>query len=570
MVQQKPWLKFYEPHVPPHIDYPPTTLPAVLKDKATRYPGQTALIFKGTRVTYRQLDQTVDLLAAALQRMGVLPGDRVAILLPNCPQFVMAYYAILRAGAVVVPCNPIYTARELRYQLTDAGAKVLIALSSCMVIVRGIRDQTDLEHIIVTRIKRYFPPLLRLLFSVLREQSGGHRVDISSDPDTVWFGDLLTGAQATPQPVTVGDDETAVLMYTGGTTGLSKGAQLTHRNILVNAYQGMIWSNAQETEGAVLATLPLFHSYGMTLCMNSAILAAAPMILVPDPRDIDDIIKTIHRYRPTLYPGVPAMYVAINNYRALDRYDLSSIEACTSGAAPLPVEVQERFQQITGGRLVEGYGLSEASPVTHGNPTFGDCRIGTVGIPWPDTEATIVDLETGRIPLPVGAEGELCVRGPQVMRGYWRMPTETANVLRDHGDGGRPWLHTGDIATMDDDGYFRIVDRKKEMILGAGGFNVYPREIEEVLYEHPRVMEAAAIGVPAGDRGERIKAFVVPKPGATVTEGELIDFCRQNLAPYKVPSAVEFRDQLPKTLVGKVLRRALRDEQVGRLTDADQ
>jgi long-chain acyl-CoA synthetase len=358
-------------------------------------------------------------------------------------------------------------------------------------------------------------------------------------------------------------------MYTGGTTGLSKGAQLTHRNILVNAYQGNVWSNAKETEGAVLASLPLFHSYGMTLCMNAAVLAAATMILVPDPRDIDDIVKTIHQYRPTLYPGVPAMYVALNNYPDIGKYDLSSIEACCSGAASLPGEVQQRFHEVTGGRLVEGYGLSEASPVTHGNPIFGDSRIGTVGVPWPDTEAMIVDLETGIHPVRIGVEGELVVRGPQVMQGYWRMPTETANVLRDHGDGGPPWLHTGDIATMDGDGYFRIVDRKKEMILGAGGFNVYPREVEEVLYEHPQVLEAAAIGVPVGEKGERIKAFVVLKAGESVAEDEIIALCRENLAPYKVPSWVEFRDELPKTLVGKVLRRALRDEQVARLESAD-
>jgi long-chain acyl-CoA synthetase len=568
MAEQKPWLQFYEPHVPAHIDYPRTTLPAALSDKAARYPNQVALIFKGARMTYRQLDDAVDRLAAGLQILGVEPGDRVALLLPNCPQFVIAYYGILRIGAIVVPCNPVYTARELRYQLTDAGAKVLIALSTRMATVRGIRGDTDLEHVVVTRIKRYFPPLLKLLFTLLRERQGGHRVDISGDTNMTWFGDLLAHAPPNPRPVALDGDDTAVLMYTGGTTGLSKGAQLTHCNILVNAYQGNVWSNAQETEGAVLATLPLFHSYGMTLCMNCAVLMAGTIILVPDPRDTDDIIQTIHKHKPTLYPGVPAMYVALNNHPDLAKYDLSSLQACTSGAAPLPVEVQQRFQQITGGRLIEGYGLSEASPVTHGNPTYGDSRIGTVGIPWPDTDAMIVDLETGADVVPVGAEGELCVRGPQVMRGYWHMPTETANVLRDHGDGGPPWLHTGDIATMDEDGYFRIVDRKKEMILGAGGFNVYPREVEEVLYEHPKVLEAAAVGVPAGDKGERIKAFVVLKPGETATEEELIAFCRQNLAPYKVPSYVGFRDQLPKTLVGKVLRRALREEEVARLEAA--
>jgi long-chain acyl-CoA synthetase len=336
----------------------------------------------------------------------------------------------------------------------------------------------------------------------------------------------------------------------------------------VNAHQTNVWVNAQ-TGDRTLASLPLFHSYGMTMCMNANVLGGATMLLVPDPRDTKDILKTIDRHRPAYYPGVPAMYVAINNHPQVTRYDLSSIKACCSGAAPLPVEVQQRFQEITGGRLVEGYGLSEASPVTHGNPTHGECRIGTIGVPWPDTDVKIVDPDTGEREADIGEVGELCIRGPQVMKGYWHMPTETANVLRVHPEGGDPWLHTGDLARMDQDGYFHIVDRKKDMILGAGGYNIYPREIEEVLYEHPKVVEAAAVGIPIEDKGERVKIYVVLKEGETATKEEFITFCKENLAPYKVPKFVEFRHELPKTLVGKVLRRALLEEELDRKTGPD-
>jgi long-chain acyl-CoA synthetase len=351
-------------------------------------------------------------------------------------------------------------------------------------------------------------------------------------------------------------------MYTGGTTGVSKGAQLTHKNILVNAYQCKVWLNPEEATEVSLTALPLYHSYAMTTCMNLSTLTAATMVLIPNPRDLEDVLKNITRHRPTQYPGVPAMYVAINNYPHLNKYDLSSIKACISGAAALPVEVQQRFQEITGARLVEGYGLSEASPVTHANPIFGENRVGTIGLPWPDTEVKIVDVDTGEKVLGVGELGELCVRGPQVMSGYWNRPEETANALRPDPAGGDPWLYTGDIAVMDEDGYFQIRDRKKDMILGAGGFNVYPREIEDLLYEHPKVMEAAAVGIPVEGKGERPKVFVVLKPGETATEEEIIEFCKQNLAAYKVPRWVEFRSELPKTAVGKILRRVLLEEEL--------
>jgi long-chain acyl-CoA synthetase len=347
-----------------------------------------------------------------------------------------------------------------------------------------------------------------------------------------------------------------VLMYTGGTTGVSKGAQLTQRNLVVNAAQCAHWLRTTEKPGVLLTALPLFHSYAMTSCMNHVVYTGGRMILVPDPRNLQDVLQTIHKERPTIYPGVPAMYVAINNSPevAAGKYDVRSIEMCISGAASLPVEVQERFQELTGASLVEGYGLSEASPVTHINPVYGGNRIGYIGVPVPDTLAKIVDVETGSRELEPGQVGELCVQGPQVMKGYWNMPTETANVLRDG------WLHTGDIATMTEDGYFQIVDRKKDMILGAGGFNVYPSEIESVLYGHPKVKEAAAAGVPMGEKGERIKVWIVLKEGETATEQEIRDYCAENLAPYKQPRFIEFRDQLPTTLVGKILRRVLVQE----------
>jgi long-chain acyl-CoA synthetase len=567
---EKPWLKFYEPHVPEHIDYPQTTMPAALRETARKYPDLTALIFKDTKISFREYDEAVDRFAAALQGLGVKKGGRVAVHLPNCPQFPIAYYAALRTGAIVVPCNPIYTPREMRYQLQDSGAEVIVTLSAMYPVVKQVRAETDLRHVIVAKIKTYFPPLLSLLFTLLLEKKKGHRVDISGDADTYWFQDILASAPAKPTPVEIDPEDTAVLMYTGGTTGVSKGAQLTHRNILVNAYQCKMWLNAEEAKEVSLTALPLYHSYAMTTCMNLCTLGAGSLLLIPDPRDLEDVLKSIDKHKPTLYPGVPAMYVAINNYPELDKYDVSSIKACISGAAGLPMEVQQRFQELTGARLVEGYGLSEASPVTHANPIFGENRVGTIGVPWPDTEVKIVDADTGERALSVGEAGELCIRGPQVMKGYWNMPTETANTLRISPEGGTPWLHTGDIAVMDENGYFKIVDRKKDMILGAGGYNIYPREVEDVLYEHPKVKEVAAVGVPVPGKGERVKVFVVLKEGETATEEEIIAFCRENLAPYKVPKFVEFRDELPKTMVGKVLRRVLLEEEMKRRAEQEE
>lgn len=551
---EKPWLKFYEPHVPEHLDYPETTMPAVLEETARKYPDHTALIFNNAKITFREYNEAVDRFAAALQGLGVKKGDRVAVHLLNCPQFPIAYYAVLRIGGIVVPCNPVYTAREMRHQLKDSGAEVIVTLSMMYPIIKQIRAETKLRHVIVANIKTYLPPLLRILFTLFKEKKGGHRVDISGDANTYWFTDVLAKGPARPQPVELSWDDTAVLMYTGGTTGISKGAELTHQNILVNAQQCKVWISAGEAEDISLTALPLYHSFAMTTCMNMDTLIGAAMLLIPNPRDLEDVLKSITKHKPTFYPGVPAMYVAINNYPDLSKYDVSSIKACVSGAAGLPVEVQKRFQELTGAKLVEGYGLSEATPVTHANPIYGENRVGTIGVPWPDTEVKIVDVETGEQVLGAGEAGELCIHGPQVMKGYWNMPEETANTLREG------WLYTGDIAVMDEDGYFKIVDRKKDMILGAGGFNVYPREIEDVLYEHPKVLEVAAAGIPVAGKGERVKVYVVLKEGETATEEEIIAFCRENLAPYKVPKFVEFRTDLPKTMVGKILRRVLVEE----------
>lgn len=570
---EKPWLKEYDSGVPATIDYPKVPLHQFLLDTAAKYPDKPALVFGNVveplgnalmdaPMTYGRLLELTQRFAAALQKLGVQKGDRVAVHLPNSPQFVIAYYATLMCGGIVVPCNPQYVPREIKHQLSDSGAKVAVTLSLTYPIVKQVRAETQLEHVVVTNIKEYFPGLLKFLFTVAKEKKEGHSQDISGDANTSWFQDLLAQAPAKPQPVEVTPEDTAVLMYTGGTTGVSKGAQLTHRNLVANALQVRWWMfDSKEGQEVMMTALPLFHSYSMTVCMNQTIYLGGKMILIANPRVLDHVLKSISKHKPTLFPGVPAMYVAVTNHPAVGQHDVSSIRACISGAAGLPPEVQQGFEKLTGGKLVEGYGLSEASPVTHCNPIYGKRKEGSwIGVPMPDTEAKLVDEETGEQTLGVGEIGELCIRGPQVMKGYWNMPTETANSLRNG------WLYTGDMARMDSDGFFQIVDRKKDMILGTGGYNIYPREVEDVLYEHPKVLEAAVAGVPlAAEKGERVKAYIVLKKGETATSEEIIEYCRENLAYYKVPKFVEFRDELPKTMVGKILRRVLVEEELKRL-----
>ncbi|MBN1661456.1 MAG: long-chain fatty acid--CoA ligase [Anaerolineae bacterium] len=565
---EKPWLKEYDQGVPTTIDYPAVPIHQFLIDSAQKYPDRPALVYGnvveplGNRLmdasmSYRRLLELSKRFAAALQGLGVKKGDRVAVHLPNCPQFPIAYYGASMAGAIIVPTNPVYVPREIRHQFKDSGAKVAVTLSLTYPAVKQVRAETDLEHVIVTNVKEYFPGLLKFLFTVAKEKKEGHFQDISGDAHTYWFQDLLAQAPAEPRSVEVTPEDTGVLMYTGGTTGVSKGAQLTHSNLVANALQVRWWMyDSREGQEVTMTALPLYHSYAMTVCMNQTVYLAGTMILIPNPRVMDHVLKSVDKHQPTLFPGVPAMYVAVNNHPDTPKYNMASIRACVSGAAGLPPEVQQSFEQLTGAKLVEGYGLSEATPVTHVNPIYGKRKEGSwIGVPIADTESTIRDLETGEEDMPAGEIGELCIRGPQVMKGYWNMPTETANSLR----GG--WLHTGDIARMDADGFFQIVDRKKDMILGAGGFNIYPREIEDVLYEHPKVLEVAAAGIPMGkEKGERVKAYVVLKPGETATEEEIIEYCRANMAGYKVPKFVEFRTELPKTMVGKILRRVLVEE----------
>jgi long-chain acyl-CoA synthetase len=568
------WHQHYDSVVPASIEYPPHSVDTFLSKTAAKFPDKTAMIFGGmapllgeqhATISYRQLEALVDRFAVGLQNIGLQKGDRVALYMPNCPQMVIAYYGTLRVGGIVVPCNPLYVSREIEHQLNDSGATVAVVLSMLYANVKQIRAGTSLKHVVVTNIKEYFPGSLKGLFTLFREKKDGHRVNTSADAATSWFQDFLGPASASPLPVELTPEDTAILMYTGGTTGVPKGAQLTHKNVVANALQATAWTSPESSgEGTevVMTALPLIHSYSMTICMNLSIFNGHSQILIPNPRDFDHVLNAINIHKPTIFPGVPTLYMVINNHPDVKsgKYNVESIRICISGAAGLPLEVQQQFQRITGGKLVEGYGLSEASPVTHANPLSHGGRTGTVGVPIPDTDGKILGGETEETELGPNEAGILCIHGPQVMKGYWRMPTETANALRRHSD-GKVWLHTGDVAEMSEDGYFRIVDRKKEMILGAGGLNVYPRDIEERLYENPKVLEAAAIGVPVGGDNQRAKVFVVLKEGASISEVEIIEWCRVGLARFKVPKYVEFRDELPKTMVGKILRRELMEEE---------
>lgn len=547
----KPWLEHYDPGVPASLDYPDVPLHHFLQESARRHPTRTATVFFDRELSYGELDAIANQIAHALLAMGVSKGDRVALLLPNTPQFVASFYGALKAGAIVVANNPLYTAKELAHQISDAGATTIITLSKMYPTVQQIIPQTHLRNVIVTNIKEYMPFVLRTAFTLLREKRDGHRVTLTDDH--VWFQDWI-GDQPTSAPdVDVGAEDVALYQYTGGTTGVSKGAIATHRALVADTLQINVWLPDMEPGGETyLAVIPFFHVYGMVACMSSAVQQAGRLILLPQ-FNLDDVLKAIDKYKPTLFPGVPAMYVAINNHPEIDKYDLQSIQACISGAAPLPVEVKKKFEELTGGKLCEGYGLSEAPTATHCNPINGVNKPGSIGLPFPDVECKIEDLETGEA-LPARDIGELCIRGPQLMQGYLNRADETARALQDG------WLHTGDIAYMDEEGYFFIVDRKKDMII-SGGYNVYPRDVEEVLYQHPAVKEVAVAGVPHEFYGEMVKAYVILADDVSATEDELIDFCKEQLASYKTPKEIEFRSELPKTLVGKVLRRVLLEEE---------
>ena len=528
-------------------------------------PDATALIYFGARISYGQLQDHVNRFAAGLRTMGVAKGDRVALMMPNCPQFVIAFFGALRAGAIVTATSVMYTAREVAHQWNDAGAKAVITDRRLHSVIKAAIPQlVSVQHVILTGMRQYSPSQFERLCGSLNSplpagrSPSGKSMSRGSAPaksPTLYEWEELLGASAEPPTNGPKPSDIACLQYTGGTTGTSKGAMLTHANFVINACQATCWlTGGTDQKEVFVAALPLFHIYAMTCVMISAILAGGTVVILPR-FELRAALSAIRKYRPTIFHGVPTMYVAFNNAPHVERYGFNSLRVCMSGGAPLPVEVRQKFEALTGGKLVEGYGLTETSPVTHVNPPGGSPKTGSMGLPIADTEARIMDLETGTSEMPVGEIGEIVIRGPQVMKGYWNKPEETALVLRNG------WLYTGDVAKKDEDGYFYIVDRKKDMII-AGGYNIYPREVEEVLFECPKIKEAAVIGVPDTYRGETVKAFVVLKDGQAATKDtadEIIAFCRKRMASYKVPRLVVFRDSLPKSGVGKYLRRELRN-----------
>jgi long-chain acyl-CoA synthetase len=542
---KRPWLEHYNLWVPPHMNYPRRPLHEILRITAAEVPDRPATAFLGQQLTFIQLKEQTDKFATALFGLGIRKGDRVGIMLPNCPQYLVATFALLRLGATVVNVNPLYTQREVLVVANDSGMRGLLTLDLLAPVTLPVQDQTLIETIIITSLAEYSAAA-----TVTPELSG-----------TLRMSDLINGVDEVDLPhVEINaDEDVAVLQYTGGTTGVPKGAMLTHRNIFANVVQTDIWANrfTQRGTDCYLLVIPLFHIYGFTVGMMEGVWRGVQQVLIPK-YDVEMVLRAIRDYRPTFFPAVPTIYISLLNHPQAKEYGLDRVRVFNSGSAPLPVEVIDQFERMTGGTLNEGYGLSEASPVTHSTPSLGRRKPGSIGLPLPDTDIKIVDLDVGVNEVPKGEEGELCISGPQVMKGYWNRPDESAIALRTDGS-GKIWLYTGDVARMDEDGYTYIVQRKKDLII-VSGFNVYPTEIEEVLFSHPSVMEAVAIGRPDSYRGERVKAFVVLKPGATASQEELKEHCKTGLADFKVPSEIEFRESLPKTAVGKILRRVLREE----------
>ncbi len=564
---EKPWLKFYDEGVPASIDYPQVDLWTLLSDSIKNYPDQIAirmilkylpLGFKlGVKMTYKELADKVDRLATAMAGMGIKKGDRVAVQIPNSPGTVIAFLATVRLGAIVVNTNPIYTAREMEHQFNDSGAKAVIIWNNLYPKLQEIQSKTDIEKVIIYHLNDFMNPIYALL---LKKGMKDSWVDVPEGDGVYWMKTLIANNKPNPPKVDIDTHDVALFQYTGGTTGVPKAAMLMHSNLIANVMQIDAWvPDMAHGKEVFMGAIPFFHVFGMTVGMLESLYVGGKLVLMPDPRDIELLMTIIQEEGVTLFPGVPTLYVAIINHKNVSNYDLKSVKVCISGGAPLPVEVQRKFEELTNGKLREGYGLTESSPVTHSNPIYGLYKAGSIGLPFPDVEARIVSLdpdENGHYQtLGVGEEGELTVRGPQVMKGYWNRPDETAKVLDEEG-----WLYTGDIAKMDEDGYFYIVDRKKDLII-ASGYNIVPREVEEALYENPKVQEAVVVGVPDPRRGETVKAFIVLKEGETATEQEIIAFCKERLAPYKVPKLVEFRTELPKSAVGKLLRRALVEEE---------
>ncbi|MGD0485366.1 MAG: long-chain fatty acid--CoA ligase [Gemmatimonadales bacterium] len=557
----RPWHAFYDEGIPKIFPFIERTLVEALDHAAAQRPDNTAIWFLNKRISYRELKDQVDRLATALARLGVVKGTRVAIQLPNLPQSVIAYYAVLAAGGQVVMTNPLYVAREIEYQWFDANCEVAIVADFVYEHrIKPIRARLPVKQYIVASIPEYLGFPLNLLAPLkLKRMKPPTYAKVRPEPRVHLFKALVEATPPTPPKVPVGLDDIAVLQYTGGTTGIAKAAALTHRNLSVNAQGVLAWLHiADFADEVILSALPFFHVFGMTICMNFPVYAACAMVILPNPRDIPAIVQAVAKRRVTLFMGVPAMFAAINNFPGIDKIDISSVTSCFSGSAPLPVDVLQKFEGLTGSRIVEGFGLTETSPVTHCNPMRTVRKVGSIGVPFVETDCRIVDIETRTRDLPPGQDGELVIKGPQVMNGYWNRPEESALVLKDG------WLFTGDIARMDEDGYFFISGRIKDMII-VSGYNVYPDEVDGVLMAHPAVLEAATIGVPDVKRGEIVKSFLVLKPGMTATAEEITAYCRENLAAYKVPRALEFRSELPKNPVLKILRRELRDQEMKKM-----
>ena len=556
---QRAWYRQYDPGVPHTRAYPAWTVPDLLTQSVAGYPSSTALLFYGTRLSFSELDELTTRFALGLRALGVSPGDRVAIMLPNSPQAIIGYYGALRAGAVVVQTNPLYVPREIEAQVVDSGSETIIALDLFHPRILSIKERTPLKRVILTSIRDFLPPLRRLLYPI-KARFEGRWIHVEKQPpifDFVALLDTKSQGDSASLPILKPDD-LALLQYTGGTTGTSKGVMLTHRNVVANAVQCRSWvPDFQEGREVFLGVVPFFHVYGLSTCQHLAMMTGSALVLLPR-FQVADVLQAIHKQRVTIFSGIPAMFMSINEFPKVSQYDLRSLRVCLSGASPLHTEVQDRFEHLTGVRISEGYGLTEAGPVTHCNPIYGQRPRGSMGVPFPDTDVRIVDLATGKGNMPTGEVGELIVRGPQVMAGYWNNEAETRAVLR------RGWLYTGDIVRQDEMGFFFLVDRKKDMIKTRGE-NVYPREVEEVLFRHPDVKDAVVAGIPHHQFGEAVKAYVVLKEGRVLPEGNLIEYCRQSLARFKVPTAIEFRLELPRNLVGKVLRRLLRNEELNKV-----
>jgi long-chain acyl-CoA synthetase len=551
---ERPWFRFWPEGVPKHIEYPLVPLSELLKNTAQKYPNSVATIYFDRGITYKGLDTATDKFAAALSKLGVKKGDKVALFLPNVPQFIVSYYGALRIGAIVTAISPLYKEREVEHQLVDSEAETIVSLDMLFPIVEKVWERTKLKRAIITNLKEFMPFATAAIGSLLRKIP---LLKIERKPNVSFFQELLRDNSPEPPKVEINPKEDlATLQYTGGTTGLSKGAMLTHMNLVSNAVACAEWLQGKTGEECFLTVLPLSHIYGMTTGMNAPIYLAGKMVTLPR-FDAVSSLRAIEKHKVTVFCGAPTLYALLLAHRDLKKYNLKSVRFCISGSAPLPPEVQKKWLEVTGGVLVEGYGLTESSPCTHCNPldrSMKTVKIGSIGLPWPDTDAKIMDIETGEKELGTGEVGELVVKGPQVMKGYWKMPEETANVLRGE------WLYTGDIGKMDEDGYYYITDRKKDLIKYKG-YSVYPREIEDVLYEHPAIKLCAVVGKPDRIASEIPKAFVVLKDGATASEEEIKKFVNEKLAPYKAIRELEFRKELPMTLVGKVLRRVLQEEE---------